>query len=291
VLGITSHEPAAAAPGTPAAARTPAMARRLRLLAQRGPGEARTAPRGFVLQRGAEPSLDSVEVPGPTLVLTRGETAAITVVNRLPEPTTVHWHGLEVESVYDGVAGWGRTGARVAPLVVPGDSFVVTLTPPRAGTYMYHTHMDEGAQLRAGMYGPLLVLEPGERWDPATDLLFVFGGVASDSVRPALNGSRTPAPRMLHAGTRYRIRLLNVLPEAPELVELRVGATPVTWRPLAKDGAALPATALAPRPARLRWIGPGETYDFEWTPARAMDAVLEARAIEGTVRQTLRVRD
>jgi manganese oxidase len=156
---------------------------------------------------------------------------------------------------------------------------------------MYHTHMDEGVQLRAGMYGALLVLEPGERWDPATDLLFVLGGVASDSVRPALNGSRAPAPRTLRAGTRYRVRVVNILPEAPELVELRVGATPVTWRPLAKDGAALPAAARTARPARLRWIGAGETYDFEWTPPRAMDAVLEARAVEGTVRQTLRVRD
>jgi FtsP/CotA-like multicopper oxidase with cupredoxin domain len=53
-------------------------------------------------------------VPGTPLVLVRGETAAITVINRLPEATTVHWHGMELESVYDGVAGWSRTGDHTA---------------------------------------------------------------------------------------------------------------------------------------------------------------------------------
>jgi len=66
----------------------------------------------------------------------------------------------------------------------------------------------------------------------------------------------------------------------------RVGAAyaPLRWRARAKDGADLPAHARAERPARLGRFGVGETYDFEWTPARALDAVLSVE-IEGQTRR------
>jgi FtsP/CotA-like multicopper oxidase with cupredoxin domain len=287
VLGVTVTDPGRR--GAPRAAPARPPARRLRLLAQaHGVAAGRhEVPRGFVLQRQREPAIDSVEVPGAALVLTRDEMVAITVVNRLREPTTVHWHGMELESVYDGVSGWSRTSGRVAPLIAPGDSFTVAFTPPRAGTFIYHTHMDEEAQLVTGMYGPLLVLEPGARRDPSTDHVVMIGdALDGDSVpRLALNGRRVPPPLLLRAGSTHRLRLVNIHPAGAATVRLTAAGdtVPLAWRPLAKDGADLPARDRAERPARLGRFGVGETYDFTWTPARPMDAVL-AVTVEGATR-------
>jgi hypothetical protein len=91
-------------------------------------------------------------------------------------------------------------------------------------------------------------------------------------------------------GTTYRLRLVNIHPAGPALVELAEDSTALTWRALAKDGADLPAARRVEAPARLVRFGVGETYDFAWTPGRPMDAVLSVR-IEGALRrQVLRVR-
>ena len=223
--------------------------------------------KGFVLQRGAEPARDSVVIPGKPLVVVRGQRNRVTIVNRLSAPTSVHWHGMELESVFDGVAGYsGRGGAR-APLLAPGDSFTVWFTPPRAGTYMMHSHMDEEDQLASGMYAPLLVLEPDDRHDPETDLTMMIGLVPNDrggSVR-ALNGSPSPLPIRLRAGQTYRVRFINML-LAPRVDVQLAAESAVLWRLISKDGATVPRALSAPRPARF-FIGVGETYDFEWTPA------------------------
>ena len=261
VLGITTVDP-----GGRAAARPGAPARQLRLLAQERKAAGRRTARAFVLQDGAEPALDSVTAPSSTLVLVRGETVGITVVNRQPTNTTVHWHGMELESVYDGVSGWSGAEALRAPLLAERDSFVVTFTPPRAGTYIYHTHMDEEDQLSAGMYGAMIVLEPGQRWDPSRDIV-VLAGLAADSgdYRLALNGLTRPVAREFSVGTTYRVRVINMHVVLPFDVTLGGGGAAEAWRPVAKDGADLPAALRAARPARVR-IAVGETYDFEWTP-------------------------
>jgi FtsP/CotA-like multicopper oxidase with cupredoxin domain len=286
VLGIAVR----ARPGAHAAAAPVAPVRHLRLVAQQR-GDAtgkRQVARGYVLAGGVEPRPDSVEVPGPALVLTRGEPVAITVVNRLRAPTTVHWHGMELESVHDGVSGWSRTGGSVAPLVAPGDSFTVALTPPRAGTFIYHTHMDEEPQLVTGMYGPLVVLERGERWDPTGDRVVMIGEALDGDTVPhlALNGRREPPPLRLQAGTPVRLRLVNIHPAGPAEVALTAAgdSVPLVWRPRAKDGADLPAHARVAGPARLRRFGVGETYDFDFAPAAPMDAVLSV-TVEGRTRR------
>jgi FtsP/CotA-like multicopper oxidase with cupredoxin domain len=125
---------------------------------------------GFVIQSGsAPPRADSITIPGPPLLLERGQPARITVVNHLREPTSIHWHGIELDSYYDGVSGWSGMGGNVLPQIEPGDSLIVHFTPPRAGTFIYHSHFSEEKQLGSGMYGPLIVLEPGQRYDPDTD--------------------------------------------------------------------------------------------------------------------------
>lgn len=287
VLGVTSVERGGVASAPP-----PSIpARRLRVFVQQARADSgKPAPRGYVLQRAEAPRPDSVEVPGTPLVLTRGETIGITVVNRLPEPTTVHWHGMELESVYDGVSGWSRTGGSVAPLVAPSDSFAVTFTPPRAGTFMYHTHMDENSELARGLYGPLIVLEPGERWDPSRDLVFMIGSaVERDTIRLTINGRQRPAPIEVRAGTPYRLRFANIHSAAAAVVELAADSAVLRWRPLSKDGADLPSPRRAQVPAQRRRFGTGETFDVEWVPHGPMEAVLTVR-VEGTLlRQVFRV--
>src|SRR6185503_7642293 len=75
------------------------------------------------------PRLGDRAVPGPVMVLTRGEPVAVEVVNRLKEPTAIHWHGIELESYNDGVPGFGGTTGSVTPPVLPGDSFTARFTP------------------------------------------------------------------------------------------------------------------------------------------------------------------
>lgn len=223
--------------------------------------------KGFVLQRGAEPARDSVVVPGTPLVVVRGQRNRVTIVNRLSAPSSVHWHGMELESVFDGVAGYSGVGGARAPLLAPGDSFTVWFTPPRAGTYIFHSHMDEEDQLASGIYAPLIVLEPGQRYDPETDLTMMIGLTPNDrgGSNRALNGSLSPPPIALRAGQTYRLRLINMLLAPRVGVELVAGSAVQQWRLVSKDGATVPQALSTPRKARFL-IGVGETYDFEWTP-------------------------
>ncbi|MEP7347779.1 MAG: multicopper oxidase domain-containing protein, partial [Gemmatimonadaceae bacterium] len=167
---------------------------------------------GFVLQSDAHaPAPDSIRIPGSPLILTQNEPVQITVHNRLSTPFGVHWHGIEIESYFDGVVGWSGSGRRIAPPIAPGDSFVARLTPPRAGSFIYHVHSEEGNELASGLYGPLIVLPPGQRFDPTTDLIFVIAtaGPGPDGP-PFVNGTAAPDTISLRTGTTYRLRLIDI---------------------------------------------------------------------------------
>jgi FtsP/CotA-like multicopper oxidase with cupredoxin domain len=203
---------------------------------------------------------------GPPLLLTRGETTEIEVKNLTSNPTSIHWHGMQLESYYDGVPGWTGSGQQTTPPVAPGTSFVARMTPPRAGTFIYHTHWHDEKQLRNGVYGPLIVLEPGQKYDPEHDRTFVFsmGKYAPFGFLGLINGHPEPDPIELHAGTRYRLRFINITDNSADLrVRLTNKDVPVEWKVIAKDGADLP-------PAQLRFstadmgITVGETYDVEY---------------------------
>ena len=187
-------------------------ARQLHLYVQEGAKRGR-APRalGYVLRRGAAPARDSLEIPGTPLILTRGQPTDITVINRLAEPTSVHWHGIELESYSDGVAGWSGAMNRLAPSIAPGNSFVAHLTLPRAGTFIYHTHLNDVIQLTSGLYGAMVVLEPGARFDPATDHIFVVGWDGpEDPPHLLVDGDSTPPPLVLAAGRHHRVRFVTI---------------------------------------------------------------------------------
>ena len=207
--------------------------------------------------------------PGPTLVLTRNQPVAIRVTNQLDEATSVHWHGIELESYYDGVPGWGGDGPKVTPMIMPGQSFDVAFAPPRAGTFMYHTHMNDLAQLSSGLYGALIVLPEGTAFHPESDKVFLLSrnGKRKDG-ELLLNGSTAPAPLELHAGTRYRFRFIDILANNSIVVNVVKDGKAVEWIPIAKDGADLAPSQSLATPASFT-IAPGETYDFAFTPAKS----------------------
>jgi FtsP/CotA-like multicopper oxidase with cupredoxin domain len=274
---------------TPAPERaTNRLPREIRLLAQSAPRRYGTlAGMGYVVQEGAaEPARDSIVVPGPTLVLRRGEPVRITVVNHLAEPTAVHWHGIELESFPDGVPGWSGTPARLMPAIQPGDSFVAEFVPPRAGTYIYHTHANEQLQMGSGLYGALLVVDPARPYNPETDKLIVVGGAGPADSLPQLgfespglvNGTDAPPPIDLKLGHTSRFRLININPDWRVIFSLTSDSALAHWRPVAKDGADLPASQRGARPSWLL-TGPGETADFEFTPRTREDLRLEVKTL------------
>jgi FtsP/CotA-like multicopper oxidase with cupredoxin domain len=177
--------------------------------------------------------------------------------------TAVHWHGIELESYFDGVAGFSGMDSRTAPLISPTDSFVARFTPPRAGTFIYHAHVDDQREIALGLHGPLIVLPQGVTYDSTKDHILLFSqlGLGPQSTI-ALNGATKPASLQLRAGVRHRLRFINITIQDLINVQLLADSTPLLWRSLAKDGRDLNSAQSVRGPARLRF-GPGETYDFE----------------------------
>jgi manganese oxidase len=214
---------------------------------------------------------------GPPIVLTRGQPVEIEVVNRLKDPTAIHWHGIELESYYDGVPGWSGMGTQIAPAIAPGTSFVARMTPPRAGTFIYHTHWHDEFQLTNGIYGPLIVLAQGEKFDPTSDLIFVFsiGDFGTLQKLALING--TPESKTLHlqASHKYRFRFINISTNNQGMqVSLRDTNGPVEWKIIAKDGADLGSNGERSSKAQLT-ITVGETYDVEFSTDTAQDLLLD----------------
>ena len=276
VIGVTvdGPEPAAEWPSETVAAR------KLTMVMQERAGRYGDAPAlAFSLMDTDEKSA-AADVPGPTLVLRRDEPVEITLVNRLSEATAIHWHGMELESYYDGVHGWGRTGHRVTPMIAPGASFVVRFTPPRSGTFMYHTHVHDHRQLTSGLYGAMIVVDPQENFDDTTDHVLVLGRGGPQPAAPVVINGSTDGDEVWTAGLTHRLRLINITPDDILVVDVIGGDGPVKWTPLTKDGAPV-AGSRETVPAK-QLIAVGETYDFEIpVPAGRRTLWIEVRSTGG----------
>ena len=224
---------------------------------------------------------DALTVPGPTLVLEKDQPVAMTIVNTSQDRAAVHWHGIELESYPDGVPDWSGQGKEILPSIAPGDSLTVRFTPPRAGTFMYHSHFNEYHQINSGLYGAIVVVNPGERLDPETDriMMFTSAGPTENVLKgpwtpTLLNGKAQPASMEFKAGTKYRLRLINITSDVNTVVQMVDGEKPVEWRAVAKDGATLPDGQATNRPAAFLF-DPGEIYDFEYTPTARKELKLK----------------
>lgn len=193
-------------------------------------------------------------VPGPAVRVTAGDHVRFTVINRFPEPTALHWHGLEVPASADGVPGVGMQA------IEPGKSYTYdfTIKDSDAGTHWYHSHYDDLVQVNGGVYGSFIVdPRPGTpeaqkavRADVEyTQFVSEMGGYF------VLNGKSYPdtQPIKVKQGQTVRLRLIG----AGNMIHpMHIHGH--TFTQVAEDGRALPA------PVQLDTIdvSPGKTYDL-----------------------------
>jgi len=145
---------------------------------------------------------------------------------------------------------------------------------------MYHTHLNDVEQLTSGLYGAIVVLEPGQSWDPVTDHVTVLSW--DGNFAPAnllLDGATAPAPLVLAAGRTHRLRFVNIGAAGAFALTLARDSTPAHWRALAKDGADLPPALQMEQIARLV-ISVGETHDVVFVPPAPGRYELRATTID-----------
>ena len=156
------------------------------------------------------------QVPGPVLEAKQGVPLEIEFTNRLPEPTVIHWHGLRIPAAMDGTEVVQRP-------VQPGETFTYRFTPPDAGTFWYHPHLNETEQLEKGLYGALVVRAADElALDDEKILVF-------DDLRVDKTGQIAKFGGLMerHNGREGNVRLLNGTSEP----ELTIGAGQIErWR-------------------------------------------------------------
>jgi FtsP/CotA-like multicopper oxidase with cupredoxin domain len=215
------------------------------------------------------------QVPGPTIQAAVGDTLVVRLTNGLPEPTTIHWHGLRVPADMDGTE-------LVQHPIQPGGTFEYQFVLPDAGTFWYHPHTHETEQLEKGLYGALIVHGPdeprldGERVLVLDDLkldrhgnLARFGGWKErhqgrlGEVR-LVNG-RAQTQLGMAAGQVERWRIVNAA--SSRYVRLSIGGRPFTI--LGSDGGLLEA----PVPATEVLLTPGDRVDLAVGPFAEGDTI------------------
>lgn len=170
------------------------------------------------------------EMPGPTLRVTEGDTVRVRVANALAEPTTVHWHGVEVPAGMDGAPGLSQEP------ILPGGTFTYEFVAKPAGTRWYHAHVNEAVQQGGGLAGALIIdprktddlpdrdyVVMSQEWGGPSDhqapqaptkgpdTMPGMGRRSDNSARFTINGKAYPytAPLLVRTGERVRLRLIN----------------------------------------------------------------------------------
>ncbi|GGD87734.1 copper oxidase [Aureimonas endophytica] len=169
--------------------------------------------------------------PGPTIECVEGDRVRIFVSNKLPEHTTVHWHGMILPCGMDGVTGLTQ------PPIPSGKTFVYEFDAKKSGTFMYHPHGDEMVQMAMGMMG-FFVIHPKDPNFMPVDRDFVFLLSAYD-IDPG-----TYVPRVMEM-TDFNLWAINsrVFPDVAPLVvrkddrvRIRVGNLTMTNHPIHMHG-------------------------------------------------------
>lgn len=167
----------------------------------------------------------NLQVPGPVLRFRQGDEAVLQLRNGLPQPSTVHWHGIRLPNAMDGVPSVTQLA------VAPDSEFTYRFTLPDAGTYWYHPHQSSFEQVPRGLYGALVVEEADplpvdrdELWvlsdfklgpdnQPVEDFgrITDFGSAGRIGNTVAINGSAAGARQRLalRPNERVRLRLVN----------------------------------------------------------------------------------
>jgi manganese oxidase len=206
--------------------------------------------------------------PGPTIEVVEGDRVRLFVTNKLPEHTTVHWHGQRLPNGMDGVGGLNQ------PQIPPGKTYVYEFTARRAGTFMYHPHADEMVQMAMGMMG-FWVTHPKDPALHRVDRDFVFL-LSNYDIDP---GSYTPK---INTMLDFNLFTFNsrVFPGIDSLVcrrgdrvRIRVGNLTMTSHPIHLHGHEFVVTG-----TDGGWTPPGS----RWPEVTTNVAVGQMRAIEFT---------
>ena len=207
-------------------------------------------------------------VHGPTIEAVEGDRVRIYVTNRLPAPTTVHWHGVIVPSGMDGVGGLSQRA------IQPGETFKYEFTLHQHGTFMYHSHHDEMTQMQLGMVG-LFLIHPSGSNHPAPDrdyaIMLSEWKIEVGARRPdpnemtdfnvfTMNGRSFPGTQPLVAkkGERVRVRLGNLSSMSHHAIHLHGHDFKVT----ATDGGEIPESAQWPETTVIVPTGSTRTIEF-----------------------------
>jgi FtsP/CotA-like multicopper oxidase with cupredoxin domain len=186
-------------------------------------------------------------VPGPQLRAQLGDRVRIILHNELPEPTTIHSHGLIVPNAMDGVPVISQ------PAVMPGETFMYEYTVRNAGSHMYHSHFMAEHQVPMGLLGAFIVTDPAATGEPAVDIDYTM--ILNDGpLGFTLNGKGFPAtePIVATLGQTIRVRYMN---EGLQIHPMHLHGVPQLV--VAKDGYALPA----PHYEDTVLVAPGERID------------------------------
>ena len=185
-------------------------------------------------------------VPGPQLRAVVGDRIRIILNNELPEPTTLHSHGLFVPPGMDGVPVISQ------PAVMPGESFTYEYTLRNAGSHMYHSHFMAATQVPMGLLGAFVVTHPAAD-EPTADIDYTMI-LNDDPLGFTINGKGFPAtePIVAQQGQRIRIRYMN---EGLQIHPMHLHGMPQMV--VAKDGWTLPD----PHFEDTVLVAPGERID------------------------------
>jgi FtsP/CotA-like multicopper oxidase with cupredoxin domain len=209
------------------------------------------------------------QVPGPRIRIVDGDRVRFVVRNSLPEPTTVHWHGLILPNAMDGPAEITQDP------IPPGGTFTYEFTARQAGTFFYHSHRKPDRQQALGLYGALII-DPKQPAPAAYDAELVvqlqewlvkngytFPAMPMDGMQPnffTINGKAYPETEAvrLRVGQRLLVRFIGS--QSAFVHPMHIHGGPFTI--VATDGDPLPAGA---RPVKDTVnVGPGERYDVIW---------------------------
>jgi FtsP/CotA-like multicopper oxidase with cupredoxin domain len=208
------------------------------------------------------------QVHGPTIEAVEGDQLRIYVTNKLPENTSIHWHGLLVPSGMDGVAGLSQKN------IGPGETYKYEFKLRQHGTFMYHSHSDEMTQTALGMMG-MFVIHPRTPTGPKADRDFAL--MASEwridvgTRRPnpiemtdfnvfTFNARSFPgtAPLVAKYGDRVRIRFGNLSPMEHHPIHIHG----LHWKVTQTDGGQIPESAQWPETTVLVAVGQTRTVEF-----------------------------
>jgi len=208
------------------------------------------------------------QVHGPTIEAVEGDQLRIYVTNKLPENTSIHWHGLLVPSGMDGVGGLNQK------TIEPGETYKYEFKLRQHGTYMYHSHSDEMIQIALGMMG-MFIIHPRTPTGPRADRDFVLMSsewrIDVGTRRPVpiemtdfnvltFNGRSFPGtvPLVAKYGDRVRIRFGNLSPMEHHPIHLHG----FYWKITEMDGLQVPEAAQQPGNTVLVAVGQTRTVEF-----------------------------